>query len=399
MLPQRVGHLHGSSDPLARPRNRYAAEIFQQVRLARRSRAAPSGRRKKPVGLTVLDGLPYDRRADFSLSRTPYLGWLFMSSRASHPQLFLRGLAVPLAALAAVGAVAIVIARELLQPRELQAAPTQRQRDPDQDGLVNGQENVLGTNRFQADTDGDGFSDLEEFARKSSPLFAESAPTGNEISIAITCRGGDTGLHALIALYLPDGKLRDKRFRAGMLLAGRTVALSERYLLRNGTLAMYPAQDPNARIATLDLPLTARFVRQFGHMTVFATLGDAPLGVAQTADSMHLLAFGQLVVLELQNPMVLGTAALTGGGQQTGSIGGVGSIYVPLPMGGGVPDWTPGQVCFQQTSLIGVAGPKVTQEVTSAECQTGWDGYCPSSCASTVGNTYTTIDPVALIGG
>ena len=322
-----------------------------------------------------------------------------MSSRTSHPQRLLRGLAVPLAAIAAVGAVAVVVAQELVRPPELRATPPQLPRDPDQDGLVNAQESVLGTNRFQADTDADGFSDLEELARKTSPLFPESVPTNNDISVGITCRGGEDELHALIALYLPDGKLRDKRFRVGLLIAGRTIALSERYLLQNGTLAMYPAADPNARIATLDLPLTPSFVRSFGHMTVFATLGDAPFGVAQAADSMHLLAFGQQIVLELQNPMILGTACLTGGGQQSGSIGGVGSIYVPLPMGGGVPDWTPGQVCVQQTSLIGVAGAKVTQEVTSAECQTGWDGYCPSSCASSVGNTYTTIDPVALIGG
>jgi hypothetical protein len=322
-----------------------------------------------------------------------------MSSRTSHPQLLLRGLAVPLAAIAAVGVVAVVIAHELLQPRELQAAPAQHQRDPDMDGLVNPQEKVLGTNRFQADTDGDGFSDLEELARKTSPLFPESVPTGNDVSVGITCCGGDGDLQVLIALYLPDGRLRDKRFRAGLLLAGRTVALSERYLLRNGTLTMHPAADPNARIATLEFPLTARFVRYFGNMTVFATLGDAPFGVAQAADSMHLVAFGQLVVLELKNPMVLAVAGVTGTGQQTGSIGGVGSIYVPLSMGGGVPDWTPGQVCVQQTSQIGVAGAKVTQEVTSAECQTGWDGYCPSSCAASVGNTYTTIDPIALIGG
>ncbi len=319
-----------------------------------------------------------------------------MSTRTSPPQLLPRGLALPLAAMTALG---VVIAHELLQPRELKAAPTQRSRDPDNDGLVNRQESVLGTNRFQADSDGDGFSDLEELARKTSPLLPNSFPTGNELSVGMTCRGEDTGLHALIALYLPDGKLRDKRFRAGFLVADRTIALSERYLLSHGTLAMHPAQDPIARIATIDLPITARYVRCYGHMTVFATLGDAPLGVAQAADSMHLLAFGQTIVLEMQNPLVSGIATVAGSGQQTGSIGGVGSIYVPLPLGGGVPDWVPGQVCFQQTSMIGVAGPKITQQVTSAECQTGWDGFCPSSCAATVGNTYTTIDPVALIGG
>jgi hypothetical protein len=226
-------------------------------------------------------------------------------------------------------------------------------------------------------------------------------PLGCEVSVGITCRGGDTQLHALIALYLPDGKLRNKGFKAGIFVNDRTFALSQAFLVRHAKLTLHPALDPVARIATLDLPISPRFVRGYGHMTLFATLSDSAQGTVEAADSIHLLAFGQTIVLELANPMVLGTLAVAGPGQQTGTTGAgsIGSIYVPLPLGDGVHDWAPGQVCYQQTALIGVSGPKITQEVVSAECQVGWDGYCPANCPATVGNTYDTIDPFALIGG
>jgi hypothetical protein len=302
---------------------------------------------------------------------------------------------------AALAAVGVLIGSEFLSPRQLQAAPVQRPHDPDGDGLVNQQEAVLGTNAFQADTDGDGFSDLEELARKSSPLFPQSRPANERMRVGMTARGGDAQLHALIALYLPDGDLRNKNFKAGVLVGGRMITLSRGYLLNHAQLALHPARDPVARIVTLDLPISPRFVRYYGHLTVFATLGDAALGIVQAADSIHLIAFGPTIVLQVVNPMLLGTGALSGSGQQTGGsgAGNIGSIYIPLPVGDDPIGWTPGQVCVQQTVVIGVAGPMITQEVITAECQDGWDGYCPSNCSETVGNTYTTIDPVALIGG
>jgi len=321
-----------------------------------------------------------------------------MSSRTSPPHFLLRGLAVPVVSFVAIG---FLIAPELLSSRELQAAPPSDAHDPDSDGLVNAQEEIIGTNSFEADSDHDGLSDLEELARKSSPLFASSMPAGAGMSVGMTARGGEQEVHALIAMYLPDGKLRNKEFRAGILMGGRTVAFSQAYLLNEAELSFYPALDSVARIALLDLPIPPRYVVAFGQMTMFATLGDAAAGVVQTADSIHLLAFGQMIVLEFTNPMIKGGDSTIASSQPTGGPGSrsIGSIYIPLPMGGGVSNWLPGQVCFQQTALIGVSGAKITQAVLSAECQLGWDSYCPGTCSATVGNTYTTIDPLALIGG
>jgi len=354
---------------------------------------------KKPVTLTHLKDWTYDSAVTFGQSRTPPTGWLDMSSRTPSPHFLLRGLAVPVVSFVAIG---FLIAQDVLRSRELQATPPSDAHDPDSDGLVNAQEDIIGSNSFEADTDHDGLTDLEELARKSSPLFDTSLPAVPGLSLGMTARGGEEEeVHALIAMYLPDGKLRNKDFRAGILMGGRTVAFSQAYLLNEAQLSFYPAQDSVARIALLDLPIPSRYVLAFGQMTMFATLGDAAAGVVQTADSIHLLSFGQEVVLEFTNPSIKGGGSTTASSQPTGGPGSrsIGSVYIPLPMRGGVSNWLPGQVCFQQTALIGVSGAKITQEVTSAECQLGWDSYCPGTCSATVGNTYTTIDPLALIGG
>jgi hypothetical protein len=46
-----------------------------------------------------------------------------------------------------------------------------------------------------------------------------------------------------------------------------------------------------------------------------------------------------------------------------------------------------------------VNGAIITNEIVSADCMNGWDGFCPPSCTSTVGSTYETVDPLGLIGG
>src|SRR6187455_2168832 len=143
-----------------------------------------------------------------------------MSSRTSTSHRILRGLAIPVAALAAVG---MLVMPDVIGERELQAAPPQRPPDPDGDGVPNRLESVLGTNRFQADTDLDGFSDLEELARRSSPLFPQSVPQSQRMRLGMSATGGDTRMHAVIAIYLPDGNLRNKAFAAGLLVGDRIV--------------------------------------------------------------------------------------------------------------------------------------------------------------------------------
>lgn len=323
---------------------------------------------------------------------------MFHSSSSSQP--VVRGLLMPLAILAAAGA---VIGLDLLRAPELRAAPSVQANDADEDGMVNAQELIQGTNPYRADTDLDGYRDLEEFARHSSPLFPQSVPTGNRMRVGLSFRGGLDSLHAFIAVYLPDGDLREREVQAGLLVGQRLVTFSQSYVLEHARLTVHGAHDPSARVVVIDMPVSPRYVYAYGNISAFAAVRDTSTGEIRAADSVHLIAFGRTIVMQMPNPMVLSTGSLSGTGQQTGGSGqaGIGSIYVPLPIGAGSDPttWAPGQVCVQQTTVVAVNGAQITQEVVAAECQEGWDGFCPPTCTATVGNTYDTIDPVALIGG
>ncbi len=309
----------------------------------------------------------------------------------------------PAAAIAALGA---LWAWEWNHPAELLAHENPYTIDFDDDGLVDAQEPILGTNGVRADSDEDGYSDLEEFARGTSPLFPQDTPAVERLHIGLTCRGGDENLHAVLAVYLPHGNLRDVGVDGGVLINGnRYLSLSQLILISNARLRFYGAAKPNAKIVVFDLPFSPRYVRALGELSLFGVVRHTPGGTIASADAKRLVAFGSVIALQMQNPLILTTGGLQGGtttgaGSSTGLN--LGSIYVPLPVGGsngGESYWSPGQVCVQQTQTVALSGATLTQEVVAAECQLGWDGFCPPDCSSSVGNTYTTLDPTLLIGG
>jgi hypothetical protein len=81
---------------------------------------------------------------------------------------------------------------------------------------------------------------------------------------------------------------------------------------------------------------------------------------------------------------------------------GGGSIRQPIPSSAtpSIPStWVPGSICFQRSIVVGANGPVVLHQVIEADCLQGWDTYCASDCTASVGSTYETIDPAALIGG
>jgi hypothetical protein len=38
-------------------------------------------------------------------------------------------------------------------------------------------------------------------------------------------------------------------------------------------------------------------------------------------------------------------------------------------------------------------------QIIDAQCVEGWDSFCDTDCPGTVGTTFETLDPGALIGG
>jgi hypothetical protein len=305
-----------------------------------------------------------------------------------------------------VGAAVLLTARVAEQPALL--AESSSVADSDGDGLVDDQEHILGTSKYRSDSDLDGYSDLEEFARGSSPIFAQSVPDSGRMHMGMSCRGGDGMLHAVIALYFADGELREKDLEVGVLTHRRMFYITESMMLEHARLSLFPGKLAGSQIAVIDIPFPARYVNLWHDVTVFATAWERRSGIVQAAASIHLMLIGGTPVLVMPNPMslVLGST-INGGGSGVGGVGtstggvNAGTIYVPLSTGGGADQttWIAGEVCVQQTQSVSVNGSIVTQEVTSSECQEGWDGYCPPSCSSSVGSTFTTVDPMALIGG
>src|SRR5262245_17568978 len=109
-------------------------------------------------------------------------------------------------------AIALVAAATLLDPFGVApgtssglAASSSGQQDQDGDGLPYRQERILETIPTEPDSDLDGFGDAEELARKTSPVNAAVFPHNDVIGLGITARGERNGLHALVALYVPDG--------------------------------------------------------------------------------------------------------------------------------------------------------------------------------------------------
>ena len=309
--------------------------------------------------------------------------------------------AAPMVAVAALGC---LLGWELAAPEALAAHENPPTIDRDDDGVVDAQETILGTNALRADSDEDGYSDLEELARGSSPLFPQSTPGFERLHIGLTCRGGEENLHAVLAVYLPDGNLRDVGVEGGVLVNGnRYLSLSQLVVLSNARLRFYEAVKPGAKLVVFDLPFSPRYVRALGELSLFAVVRHSPGGLIASADAKRLVSVGSVIAMQMQNPLILGSGGLQGSTTGTGSSTGLnlGSIYVPLPVAGsnGESYWAPGQVCVQQTQTVAIAGATLTQEVVSAECQLGWDGFCPPDCASSVGDTYTTVDPTVLIGG
>jgi hypothetical protein len=125
-------------------------------------------------------------------------------------------------------------------------------------------------------------------------------------------------------------------------------------------------------------------------------------GILNTADKVRLLSIDGMIVLAMPDPTFP-----SGGNANANSLqnphDSTQTIYVPLPLddeSGPPSSWTEGQICYQTSSSIAWGRDGVvTQEVTSANCIEGWDTSCAPDCSSAVGGTYTTIDPVTLIGG
>ena len=302
-------------------------------------------------------------------------------------------LLAPLGVLVACGA---LLGIEMRRPASM-LATTSTLPDLDIDGLPDSQERVIGTSPGLVDSDRDQYTDTEEFARGSSPIFQTSVPNSNVRHLAMSAHGEADGLHALIGVYLPDSDFRAVDLRVGMVSGTRIAYLPETLIESRATLEFVGADRPEAAVAVVDFRFARSLVDRTGHLTMFATLARKGSGIVESVSVIELFNVGGVIVLAMPDPFSMPALAMRGGA----AAGSGGTIYKPLTPGGDDTPrgWTMEEVCFQESQPVGVSGSIVTNEVISAECRSGWDGSCPSTCSASVGSTYTTIDPASLIGG
>ena len=266
--------------------------------------------------------------------------------------------------------------------------------DTDQDGLPDTQEVVMGTDPLSADTDHDGYGDGEEFALQTDPRDFNDVPRGLSLSIGMVARGEGLRVKIFTAILDPDGSMARNSLRFGALLDGELKSVNFNTQRNHHTGNAVGLM--GGRLVLLEFEIPRRIFERYQEVTYFAAVGEPGANTYASADKVDLFKRNSVIVMRdiLTDPQ---SAIDPDANQVPGT-----TIHRPIPPGsdGGLPiDWEPGQVCYQETTVVGSGGAVVSHEVISAECVEGWDTYCASDCAGTVGSTYQTIDTGVLLGG
>ncbi|MEC7232972.1 MAG: hypothetical protein VXW31_08540 [Planctomycetota bacterium] len=267
------------------------------------------------------------------------------------------------------------------------------QLDADGDGLVDSQELLVGTSPLDFDSDADGFGDGEEFARHSDPRDPLSLPEGEEVSATLLARGQGGKLRLVVALHEPQGLSDVSMLRIGALAQGEIVSVPLARFLGIADVRGVGGS-ANSSVTTIDLPIDPNFVHASGGMvTFFLAAGQTDTMTFNTAAKVDIRSeAGELVMLR---PIQSTLDRRLSGGNGAGLREPIPVSTPPPPSAG----WVSGAICYQRSEVVGINGPRILHQIVEADCLEGWDSYCSGECAASVGATYETVDPLALIGG
>ena len=259
--------------------------------------------------------------------------------------------------------------------------------DLDGDGLPDDIEVLVRCRADRADTDFDGFGDAEEIARGSRPDRANSVPSGNDLTISMDAYQSGTEIHAVTAVYVPDGLLGGKKIAFGMPVGNRLLPVPLDWLAGGSPMHSAVAANGVGRVVVLDPIFHEQVVLARRGFSLYATVSQS--GNYLAADAVNLTVVQQQIFEQVITGYMM--TELIGVGL------GVGGVYRPLT---GDPGGDPvmGEICAQTTIVVGVINGIVTQEVATAECIGGWEAFCAPGCEATVGTQIRSIDAAALIG-
>lgn len=257
------------------------------------------------------------------------------------------------------------------------------------DGLSDLHELVFGTQPDSSDPDGDGYSDLEEYARGSDPNDTASIPTSAEYAMSLGACQTDDQVRMLAAIYTDQSKIGLLRFELGVVYQGQFLRIHLRSLSPQA-FRVRPS-DPSDRLTVVEIPIPAALVRRVGQVNMVSILRDTSPGASEPAVCiLPLVNFSGITMSVEQTPATL---TVTGGRP-------AGIVYRPLAGGAQLPStWNSGEICFQRTSAVGMNGASVVFEIEGAGC-VPMDTYCsPGNCGAGVGRSIELPDPAAVAGG
>lgn len=275
----------------------------------------------------------------------------------------------------------------------LAAASNSGRSDLDDDGLTDEQEDVLGTRVDLADTDADGFSDLEERARGSDPLAQNSVPAAQGFALGTLASLEGDQVSFLSAVYVDGASAEAFDVRLGIVYGGVPIYFRpssfqyKRAFVRAGA-------DTVDSLTVLEIAISQRLVQRLGQIDMFSVVRSTSPGAPGVAVSVVPLINFAGVIVSAESEELNYSPVNGGNGTPTGIT------YRPLAGDSGIPSsWTGGEICFQRTAAVGVDGVSVVHEVESADCQP-MDTYCnPDACSASRGMSITLPDPAALAGG
>lgn len=274
------------------------------------------------------------------------------------------------------------------EPSEL-AARCDETTDSDGDGLVDCQEEVLRTDPDDADTDADGYGDLEEIARGSDPLDDAVIPNPNRtMTVGVTGRAVSGIITTVSAVYVRASSAQALEFNLGFVFGGgMRVEVSPAVYQPLTRARLVRGNRPKDLLAVVEIPIPESLVRSLGSLSIYSTVTD-PLGAPGngSASVIDLVDFAGVTMLASAAPPEV--------------QGGIGVIYRPLAPDEEIPaSWTAGEICWQQTRPVGVAGSSIVHEVSGSACAAS-DTYCSGTdCAAAVGSGLELVDPASLLGG
>lgn len=273
--------------------------------------------------------------------------------------------------------------------------------DADDDGTRDEFEDSMFTDKDVWDTDGDTWSDSEEFAMRSNPGNAGRFPVSiPRHSTNLTARGENGRLHVLSTAYFMDASnAAGAQFSLGLLIGRRYRKFSSNYLAINGESHSVAARPYGAKVAFFEISFPDTILSPGQRATFLAMLTMPGANKPSIVTSLDVVKDASgVLIMEYPTGMMP---------NQPGSTNPLpsGSIYLPIPTstgggGGSVPtNWTPAQLCLKRTQTVGRMGALMTQQVVSADCVVGFEGYCDVTlCADTVTTTFQTVDPLVLAG-